>query len=168
MKHLIIFAILLCTSFTFSQSHEESAISTFYFIRHAEKDRTDKKNRNPHLTVAGKSRAERWSDIFRNIKLDAVYSTDYHRTKETALPTAKKNNLELTLYDPGNIDFTTFMSSNKGKKVLIVGHSNTTPEFVNAMIGKKKYKHIDDGNNGNLYIVTIINGTNSDQVLTIN
>ena len=60
------------------------------------------------------------------------------------------------------------MNDTKGKTVLVVGHSNTTPAFVNAVIKQKKYQDIDDNNNGNIYIVTIIDGKISDTVLTIN
>ena len=168
MKHFIVLIVSLLTLSTFSQSEQQSSTSTFYFIRHAEKDRTDKTNRDPRLTAEGKLRAQRWSAILKHIKFDAIYTTNYNRTKETARPTAKSNNLELTQYHPGKINGQDFMASNKGKTILVVGHSNTTPEFVNSILGIKKYDHIDDHNNGNLYIVTIINGKITDQVLTIN
>lgn len=142
--------------------------STYYFIRHAEKDRTDPTDKNPHLTEIGNARANHWSEILGEIKFDAVYSTDYNRTKETAQPTATKNNLEITLYDPKQIDAQAFLKENEGKTVLIVGHSNTTPAFVNKILGSNKYQDIDDSNNGNLYIVTITGEQINDQVLTIN
>ena len=152
-----IFLILIVVP-SFSQEENASETTTYYFIRHAEKDRSDKTNRNPHLTEVGKTRAENWSAILEQVTFDAVYSTDYHRTKETAAPTALKNKLELTLYDPRAIDVKSFMEATKGKTVLIVGHSNTTPMFVNMVLGLKKYEDIDDSNNGNLYIITIIDG----------
>lgn len=52
----------------------------------------------------------------------------------------------------------------KNKKVLIVGHSNTIPDFVNAIIKKKKYNDIEDNNNRNLYIITIIGNTINDKL----
>lgn len=146
----------------------EMITSTYYFIRHAEKDRSDPSDKNPHLTEIGKARANHWSEILGNVKFDAVYSTDYNRTKETAEPTAAKNHLEIILYDPNTIDAKVFKEENKGKTVLIVGHSNTTPAFVNSILGSKKYEDIDDSNNGNLYIVTINGDTINDQVLVIN
>lgn len=142
-------------------------ISTYYFIRHAEKDRSDKSNKNPELTEAGHERAIKWSKVFDNVLFDAVYSTDYNRTKQTAGPTASKNNLEITLYDPRNLDGNAFKASNTGKTVLVVGHSNTTPAFVNAVIDDKKYKDIDDSNNANLYIVTVIDSISHSTVLRI-
>ncbi|WP_353778442.1 histidine phosphatase family protein [Winogradskyella sp. 3972H.M.0a.05] len=167
-----IFTLFLCALFalpTFGQeTSAETETTTYYFIRHAEKDRSDKTNRDPHLTEAGKKRAEDWSKILSHIKFDIVYSTNYNRTKETAQPTADKNNLEITLYDPRNIDGKAFMSDTKGKTVLVVGHSNTTPMFVNGVLGAQKYPQMDDNNNGSLYIVTVAGDTKVDQLLEIN
>lgn len=158
--------LLLTTNCT-EQDKKETALSTFYFIRHAEKDRSDKTNKNPELTDAGHARARKWSEVLKNVEFDMVYSTDYNRTQQTASPTAKKNNVTVTSYDPRNIDGKAFIDDNTDKTVLVVGHSNTTPAFVNAVIGEKKYKDIDDSNNANLYIVTITNAVTQSTVLQI-
>jgi 2,3-bisphosphoglycerate-dependent phosphoglycerate mutase len=170
MKRLIILSIVLLTGFlSYSQKEaSDSSVTNFYLIRHAEKDRSDTNNKNPHLTEMGVFRAEQWSEVLKNISFDMVYSTNYFRTRETAQPTALKNNLDITLYDPKSIDMKSFLKENQGKNVLIVGHSNTTPSIVNAIIGSNKYKYIEDDNNGNLYIITISNNSVSDKVLYIN
>ncbi len=172
MKHLFVLILVLFTALpTFSQetnSNTETETTTYYFIRHAEKDRSDKTNKNPHLNEVGKTRAQHWNAILSHVTFDAVYSTDYNRTKETAQPMATKNNLEVIIYNPRNLNDKVFIKETKGKTILVVGHSNTTPMFVNAVLGDKKYEDIDDNNNGNLYIVTIINAKISDQVLAIN
>ena len=176
MSHLKLWLLILLCSFSLLNCQEnnaqdksiETSISTYYFIRHAEKDRSDKTNRDPHLTEIGKARASHWSDILKHVKFDAIYSTDYHRTRETAHPTAKANNLDIIIYDARAINGQKLKTDNKGKTVLIVGHSNTTPDFVNTIIGEKKYADIDDSNNGNLYIVTITDDAISHQVLEIN
>lgn len=142
--------------------------STFYFIRHAEKDRSDPKNKNPNLTEIGKDRAIRWRDFFKHVQFDVVYSTDYNRTKQTARPTAEENNLEITLYNPRQINGSTFLENNSGKTVLVVGHSNTTPKFVNAILNEEKFGQIDDNNNGNLYVVSIINNNMSVALYHVN
>jgi broad specificity phosphatase PhoE len=162
--------ILTCFTILFScsQKNNSNETTTYYLIRHAEKDRTDPSNKNPHLTEKGNARAENWNTIFQNISFDAIYSTDYYRTIETAQPTATKNSLEITQYDAEKIDIPSFLNDTKGKNVLIVGHSDTIPDFVNSILDSKKYKDIADSNNGNLYIITIIDGKKSDQVLTIN
>ena len=59
------------------------------------------------------------------------------------------------------------LSMYKGKKVLIVGHSNTIPNFVNGLIEKDFYDQIDDLNNSNLYLVNICDNNVFHQLLYI-
>lgn len=142
----------------------EQKTTTYYLIRHAEKDRSDKTNRDPHLTEAGQKRAQNWAKVFKDVKFDAVYSTDYNRTKETAAPTAKANNVDVIFYDPRNINPKEFIAKTNGQTVLIVGHSNTTPMFANGLLGEKKYDMIADDNNANLYIVTVTKDSKTSKV----
>lgn len=171
-KQLILLTFILLTSFAYCQEitvEQDTLTTTYYFIRHAEKNRTDANNKNPNLNMDGVLRAAKWSLVFDSIKFDAIYSTDYYRTKQTAQPTAEKNNLEITLYDPNGLDVKTLLQETKGKTVLIVGHSNTTPMLVNAVIGSNKYQQIKDDQNGNLYIVSISkSGDINDTLLRIN
>lgn len=167
-RYLIIFCITLGSLHAFAQETSTAKTSTYYFIRHAEKDRSNPSEKDAHLTEQGKKRAQNWSKVLQNIKFDAVYATDYNRTKETAQPTASKNNLEIVTYSSNSNFDEAFKNATKGKTVLVVGHSNTIPDFVNAVIGKQKYDEIDDANNGNLYMVTLADGTIIDTVLTIN
>ena len=171
MKHIITLLLVFTLTFpSFAQdaNKKDTETTTYYFIRHAEKDRSDKTNRNPDLTDAGKERAIHWSEILQHVNFDAVYSTKYNRTMQTAAPTAEKNKVELEFYDPRALYSEDFAKATQGKTVLVVGHSNTTPAFVNMILKAKKYEDIDDNNNGNLYIVTISDGNILDQVLTIN
>ncbi len=167
------YLILICTLFFsisgFAQGDTLSETTTYYFIRHAEKDRSDATDKNAHLTAKGHNRAQHWSIILQHIPFDAVYSTDYYRTLETAQPTAANNRLEIIIYNENDGYFNeAFQTATQGKNILVVGHSNTIPYFVNAVIGQEKYNDIEDTNNGNLYIVTINNGVTSDTLLTIN
>ncbi|MFY0604355.1 MAG: histidine phosphatase family protein [Flavobacteriaceae bacterium] len=162
-KILSILIIVLCSFTTFAQEE----VTTYYFIRHAEKVRTDKANRNPNLNADGLKRAKKWSQVFKNVKFDAVYSTNYNRTKQTAKPTADSKNLTIKMYNPRAMYDADFKANTKGKTVLIVGHSNTTPVFVNKILGNIKYGLIDDKNNANLYIVTITKGKVTDLLLKV-
>ncbi len=141
---------------------EEPVISTFYFIRHAEKDRTDPENKDPELNQDGLGRAIRWAEVFDPIALDAIYSTNYERTSMTAAPTAVKKDITVEYYDPNSVDIEAFKTNNEGLNVLVVGHSNSTPNFVNNMLGIEKYDHIDDNNNSSLFIIRIIDGVATD------
>tara|TARA_B100000900_G_scaffold260577_1_gene222098 strand:+ start:765 stop:1271 length:507 start_codon:yes stop_codon:yes gene_type:complete len=162
MKNFILSIFFIVSFYSYSQE-----CSSFYLIRHAEKLRIDKTERNPKLNEKGILRAEKWKEILKNINLDKIYSTDYNRTIETANPTSKSQNIDIIIYSPRNIDFRNFKETNKGKKVLIVGHSNTIPNFVNGLIEKDFYDQIDDLNNSNLYLVNICDDMVSHQLIYI-
>ena len=138
-----------------AQSPTDSKVSSFYFIRHAEKDTSNPADRDPDLVMEGVLRAARWSSIFNRIDFDIIYTTDYKRTRNTALPIAEQKKLPLTFYSPNGFDSVDFLKNNFGKTVLIVGHSNTVPPMVNALIGEKQYKQIKETNYTNLYIINI-------------
>lgn len=140
----------------------EPVISTFYLIRHAEKDRSNPDNRDPELNQKGLDRAIRWAEVFDNIALDAIYSTNYERTTMTAAPTSVKKDIDVQFYDPGTIEIEAFLADNEGRQVLIVGHSNTTPDFVNKLLGQEKHQFMDDHDNSSLFIVNIVNGQATD------
>lgn len=168
MKRVLItmFIILLVIVVQAQEETNNCEITTYYFIRHAEKVNTE--DSNPELSSKGKLRAENWAEIFSNISFDAIYSTNYIRTRNTALPTAESKNLELILYHPSKIDYEKFLIETKGKTVLVVGHSNTTPAFVNQLIGTEKYKLIDHDSYGNLYIVEIAEDSITDKLQFFN
>ncbi|MDG1039589.1 MAG: phosphoglycerate mutase family protein [Polaribacter sp.] len=149
---LIVFAFGAFASFAQEKNEE---VTTYYLIRHAEKDRTDTNNRNPNLTAKGTDRAKHWATVLSQANIHMVYSTDYNRTKQTALPTAEKYNLKTNLYNPRKMYDTDFIAQTKGKNVLVVGHSNTTDAFANKILGHNKFGKISDDNNSNLYIVTV-------------
>ncbi len=136
----------------------EPVISTFYFIRHAEKDRNDSENPDPELNQEGLGRAIRWERIFSEIPINSIYSTDFERTKMTAAPIAVSKDLVIKTYDPATLEIDVFKYENIGTNVLVVGHSNTIPDFVNKMIGENKYSDLDDYDNSSLFIVRIIDG----------
>ena len=161
MKKLFILFIF----FTIDISSQEC--SEFFLIRHAEKDRTDTENKNPNLNRKGKLRALKWVELFKNIEFDKIYSTNYYRTLETVMPISKKIKKEILIYNPSKINYNKFLLDNKYSKVLVVGHSNTIPGFVNGLIKKEIYSQIDDRNNSNLYIVKVCNNYISHNILYI-
>ena len=161
MRYLLIVIAVLCAGCGEKAKDrldetEEGLVTTYYFIRHAEKDRNT--NDDPELIPQGELRAQFWAEYFEDIHLDAIYSTDYNRTKQTAAPTARAKGITVQLYNPDHMYDAAFQQNTKGKSVLIVGHSNTTPTFVNIVIGQKTYGFIDDAENGMLYTVTVKEG----------
>ncbi len=162
-----IFLVLIVFCFSINLFGQNDKVTTYYLIRHAEKVATDKSDKDPHLNSIGFERAEYWSKVFKNVDFDLIYSTNYNRTKQTAQSTAKSKNLEVKLYDPKDLYNPDFQLKTKGKTVLIVGHSNSTPQFVNKIINKEKYHQIDEDNNSNLYIITITENVITDILLCI-
>lgn len=150
-----------------AQETKNEDVTVYYCIRHAEKDRSNPANKNPSLTSQGQQRAQKWAKVFENVSFDAVYSTDYNRTRQTASPTAEAQGLKLKSYNPRDLYNESFQSCTKGQTVLVVGHSNTTPEFVNKVLDQEKFPWIDDTNNGMLFIVTKKGETATVQVLQI-
>ena len=146
----------------------ENDCSTFYLIRHAEKERINKSERDPKLNEKGIIRALNWKDYFIDKDISKIYSTNYKRTLETVKPIEKAIGLTAILYSPSNIDYKNFILSNKGEKVLVVGHSNTIPGFVNELINDQVYSQIDDLNNSNLYIVNLCDTSISHRLIKVN
>lgn len=150
-------------------TNPEKEMTTYFFIRHAEKDTSDPTNRNPKLSAEGQARAQRWAEIFRETSFDLIYSTDYHRTRETAKSIAGTKDLEVKFYDPAKMNDEDFQKNTKGKNVLVVGHSNTNPHFVNSILREARYTDIDEAESGSLFIVTVSpSGETTSQVLYIN
>lgn len=176
MKSLALILTVILSTFNFSQKtsksdsiENHSEVTTYYLIRHAEKDRSNAEEKDPKLTEKGIQRAKNWAKVFKDVKFDHVFSTNYIRTKATAKPTAVANNLKVEIYDTSDMYNQDFQQKTKGKTVLIVGHSNTTPAFVNAILKGQKYENLPDDENGGLFIVSINNDKSiTSKVLYIN
>ncbi|WP_203293006.1 SixA phosphatase family protein [Luteirhabdus pelagi] len=142
-------------------------ISTYYLIRHAEKDRSNPAERDPELTEEGAARAVRWAQLFRDITFDEIYTTDYKRTRQTAHTVSVQSEVKLTPYDANRPYSEDFQERTTGKTVLVVGHSNTTPAFVNAIIGEERFSDLPDDDNGSLFIVTKVGNESTVQHLHV-
>ena len=169
----IILALLLLTGYGCEEdpkveSGNMNAVTTFYLIRHAEKDRSDPAAIDPELNQDGLGRAMHWAEILNEVALDAIYSTDFERTSMTAAPASVKKNITVLYYDPDTLNVDQFKADNYGKNVLVVGHSNTTPALVNKLIGEEKYSAMDDYDNGSLYIVQLVGDRATDIRLVFN
>ncbi|WP_339140314.1 SixA phosphatase family protein [Croceitalea sp. MTPC5] len=165
----IFLGLLSCNTTEKSEAiPNEPTVSSFYLIRHAEKDRSDSTNIDPELMQKGLDRAIRWAEVFDDIPLDVIYSTNYERTRMTAAPTSVKKDIDIDYYDPRELDFEAFKAENVGLNVLIVGHSNTTPQFVNELLGQEKYGALEDTDNSSLFIVTLVDSVATDIHLRIN
>ena len=150
---------------SFEKSSDEC--SKIYLIRHAEKVRTDKSNSDPDLNNEGFIRAENWKDYFFDKDISKIYSTNYKRTIKTVKPLAENKNLEIIIYSSDDVVYQDFLDSSVGENTVVVGHSNTIPNFVNNLINEDYYDQIDDLTNSNLYIISICNSSITHKLITV-
>lgn len=162
MKRIIFF---LCLCFLIPSScitvnnngrdaaNTKTEATTFILVRHAEKS---KEGKDPNLTREGQERAENLSRMLRDVSIDAIYSSNYQRTMETAKPTANNKNLPVQSYNPRELPtaMEEMLAAHKGGTILVVGHSNSTPTFVNLLAGEEAAQAIDETEYDNLYFVS--------------
>ena len=138
---------------------ESQATTTMIFVRHAEKALSGD---DPVLSPAGKLRAAELArqlvdaDVVAGI--DAIYSTPFRRTKETAQPIADALDLPINIYDPFADEEETvdnIVREHKGKIILVVAHSDTVPTLIAALGASKKVPPIAENEYDNIYIISI-------------
>lgn len=138
---------------------ESQATTTVIFVRHAEKAALPADD--PDLSEDGKLRAAELArqlvdaDVVQGI--DAVYSTSFRRTVETARPVAEALDLQIMTYDAADTAafLETVLRDYKGKIVLVVGHSNTVPLMIANVGASKNVPPIADDEYDNIYLVSI-------------
>lgn len=134
IAHLLAIAVL-CLAGCASTPAADHATATYLLVRHAEKDL--RVADDPPLTADGIARAERLAGSLHDTPLDAIYSSPYRRTRQTAAPIAAAKGIALVDYDPA--DATAFAARlrryHPRGTVLVVGHSNTLPPLARALCG---------------------------------
>lgn len=120
MNYILASVILLFTA------NLTAAPQSIFLFRHSEK----LTGNDPHLTDAGKQRAQQLVGLLSKVQPTAVFSTDYNRTIETATPIAEHFNITIQSYDSRDLAAFKHTVLAQDGVVVIVGHSNTTPELA--------------------------------------
>jgi broad specificity phosphatase PhoE len=157
-NHRILAAILLLglTVFGFlskTYAQEDNGIFTIYLVRHAEKELTTNGS-DPALTTCGEQRAEHLGTFLSEVDIEAVYSTDYERTKATARPTAQSKGLLIHEYSDRNLESFSKLLLERKQNALVVGHSHTTGALAGFLAGEG-VGHIDLDVYNRIYQVVI-------------
>jgi len=141
----------------------QDAPTILYVVRHAE--RADDGTPDPPLSGPGLQRASQLARMLADSDLTAVYSTDLKRTRQTAGPAAERFGLVVDTYDPRQLEhFAGELASNSGGRILVTGHSNTTPALV-ELLGGDPVSAIDEAEYDRLYIVVVGAGRAATSVL---
>ena len=154
---IVTFTLLACGSSGADNADagaDAKSRTVIYFSRHAEKGG----GQDPDLLPAGRERAERLGAYLAKQNIAAVYATGYNRTRQTAAPAARAAGVEVTTYSAaGNAAKLTqdWVTKHRGETIFVVGHSNTVPGLVNALVAKANYPDIDESDYDNLFRVVV-------------
>lgn len=113
--------------------------------------------RDPDLLPEGSQRAEILGEIVREKHIEAVFTTEYLRTKKTAEIVATKTGAVTRVVGAARQgDLVAEIKENfMGKAVLVVGHSNTVPNIIEAL-GGPSLPDINEGEFDNIFEVRIV------------
>ena len=167
---IITLLLVLCSVFnTYAQESNatEKSVTTFYLINNAEKKAPTEEQKDPYLTEAGLARAEKWSNVFKNVSFDAVYSINTISAQQTAQAIAQSQKASLYQFDTTKMYDASFKYLTTGKNILIVGNNETSTKLANQILDKEQYSLIPNDNFGRLYIINVVNTTKNATVLTI-
>lgn len=150
MKKILIFVLGV---FVFGTTLAQAFESTYYVVRHAEKQDGD----NPVLTTKGVKRAAHIVGMLEGEPIKAVYSTETYRTVMTATPTAADRGLEVRLFSTETLEqFSNELKAMDGT-FLIVAHSSSTPDLASLLSGEAIPK-LEETDYEQLFKVVITDG----------
>ncbi len=142
---------------------DDSTAILLIVVRHAEKAT---EGDDPILTPAGQARAAHLTKILKDCPLNGIYTTQFVRTMKTAQPVATAQQQVIMLYDHKDLEFAPrLLQKQQGKRLLIVGHSNSIPKLVNQIIGEDHFETIGDEDYSNVFVVAVGNNGQSKKVI---
>lgn len=158
-----IFVSILLGVFLFGLAGEEVFAQrkhkklTIILLRHAEKDKAEEEiTLDPQLAPAGEARALRLEGILEKYKPDAVFSSQFKRTRSTVMPFARSRRMMIQIYNHRNLkEIAEIATAGNFKRIVIVGHNSTTPALTNILIGQEKYKALDESEYDKIFIVRL-------------
>ncbi len=160
-RRLVVVVIYTLIAVGLAWFFESQATTTVIFVRHAEKAEVPADD--PGLSAAGQRRAAELArqlvdaDVVPGVGVDAVYSTSFRRTVQTAQAVADALALPVLTYDVADTEIflEDVVREYKGKIILVVGHSDTVPQMIANMGASKSVPPIADAEYDNIYLVSI-------------
>lgn len=111
-------------------------------VRHA--DKGSEPASDPALSPAGQLRAAALAAALESAHITSIITTPYRRTRETALPLARRLGLQPQVVAPrsgesaeAHVAEVAALVRKQSGQVLVVGHSNTVPAIVQALGGPR-------------------------------
>jgi len=158
MKSVKVLLVLLFALGLISCSRPQPGSTTVLIVRHAEKasDAED----SP-LTEDGVKRSQVLVRVAEEAGVNAIYSSQFKRNRETAKPLSERLGLSVTefpvnLQNPGDYGkrlAQDILEKHSGQTVLVIGHGNTIAATIEGLTGRPA--PIGDVQYGDLFIVTV-------------
>ena len=134
----VLVLLLLLAALSAAMPHRaHAAPAVVVLVRHAEKGAEPAED--PALSPAGQRRAQALAQAFANGRFEAILTTSWRRTRETARPLALRLDLEPEVVPTrgGGLaahvqDVVAAVRRHAGP-VLVVGHTNTIPAIAQAL-----------------------------------
>jgi broad specificity phosphatase PhoE len=129
------------------QPHED--FTRIIVLRHAPKANMPKKEnaavyppsemsrKDPPLNSVGTAKAQAYTELSDLYNISGIYSTNLRRTKDTVMPLSEKIGVKIdTTIKPFDYQaqLKSILDHHLNKTVVIVGHSNTVPGFINYLL----------------------------------
>jgi broad specificity phosphatase PhoE len=133
---------------------------TVFVVRHAEKQPVadsapEAERKDPPLSAKGQLRALGLPDDLPVGELDAIYVSNFARTRQTAAAVVAVTGLEPIVYAPKDAaGLAERLLARSGEQVLVVGHSNTIPALLGEL-GVTDTIEIPEDQYGDLFIVRV-------------
>ncbi|MDH3734365.1 MAG: histidine phosphatase family protein [Gemmatimonadota bacterium] len=119
--------------------------------RHAEKLGGD----DPALSEAGIDRAETLAHVLSRWPVDAIYTSQFRRTRDTAAPLAAASGVEAEVVDARDMGaLLERIDGGEQQAIVVIGHSNTVPAIARAL-GAPGVEDIPEEGYDDLLVVTV-------------
>ncbi len=129
-----------------------SAQPVVVIVRHAEKATNG--GNDPELSSAGRARADALARILKDSGITAIFTSEFKRTQETAVPIATSIGITATVVPAKDTAALVAKLHQLNGNALVVGHGDTISNIVKAL-GINSPVNIPDEDYSELLIVTL-------------
>ena len=151
-----VFALLLGAYASWSSA----TTTTIVVVRHAEKEIGAISD--APLSPQGEQRSDRLAQMFGGAetfgRIRKIYVTNTRRTQQTALQLSQRLGINSEVVD-AKTDSAELakrvLRENRGGRALIVGHSNSVPEIVRALLRGRAVPPMGEDEYDTIYVVTV-------------
>ncbi len=144
-------AVLAAGAIALPLAAQEDATRIVILARHAEKAPGD----DPDLNEAGHQRARTLAHVLSAWPVDAIYTSQFKRTRQTAEPLSEATGVGAEVVEARDMNaLLERIHSGDGRAIVVIGHSNTVPGIARAL-GAPGVKDIPEEGYDDLLIVTV-------------